>query len=49
MKHKKNGEKTIVAKTRKIPIELKIPEFKPKIHRIWLPKTNRALFKPYFS
>jgi ribonuclease HI len=49
VKKLKNGNKKIVAKNRKIPIELKTPTFKPKIHKVWIPKTNRSLLKPYFS
>ena len=49
VKKLKNGNKKIVAKNRKIPIELKTPTFKPKITKIWLPKTNRSLLKHYFS
>ena len=49
VKKLKNGKKNIVAKNRKIPIELKTPSFKPEITKIWIPKTNRKLLKPYFS
>jgi hypothetical protein len=49
VKVKKNGGKTIKPKIRRIPVELKTPTFKPKIHKIWLPKTNQKLLKPYFS
>jgi len=49
VKKLKNGNKKIVAKNRKIPIEVKIPSFKTKNVKIWLPKTNRSLLKPYFS
>jgi hypothetical protein len=49
IKVKKNGEKTIKPQIRKIPIEVKTPTFKPKIHKVWLPKTNQKLLKPYFS
>jgi hypothetical protein len=49
VKVKKNGEKTIKPKIRKIPIELKNPTFKPKTRKIWIPKTNQKMFKPYFS
>jgi hypothetical protein len=49
VKVKKNGEKTIKPKIAKIPVELKTPTFKPKIHKIWIPKTNQKMFKAYFS
>ena len=49
VKTKKNNKKIIKPKIRKIPIELKTPTFKPKIRRVWLPKTNQKMFKPYFS
>ena len=49
VKKLKNGNKPIKPKNVKIPIEVKTPSFKPKIHKVWIPKSNRSLLKPYFS
>lgn len=50
VKRLKNGEAKIKPKIVKIPInQPNFQNYKPKKPKIWLPKTNRALFKPYFG
>jgi len=50
VKKLKNGESKIKPKTVKIPInQPNLQNYKPRKPKIWLPKTVRALYKPYFS
>ena len=48
----KNGKKTIVSEeiTLKLPIDMHLPSKRlRKTKKVWLPKTIRRLYKPYFG
>jgi len=48
----KNGQKTIVAETitLELPIDIHLPSKSlRKAKKVWLPKTIRRLYKPYFG